>query len=47
MGQAKDIYTLFSHLKLILAIALDYAASIWVYFLVNIHFVGILGLNKI
>ena len=35
MGQARGIYTFFSHLKWAPAIALGYAASIWVHFLVN------------
>src|SRR5688500_2972110 len=35
MGQARGIYTFFSHLKWTWAIALGYAASIWAHFLVN------------
>ncbi len=35
MGQARGIYTFFSHLKWSWAIILGYAASIWVHFLVN------------
>ncbi len=35
MGQARGIYTFFSHLKWSWAIALGYAASIWTHFLVN------------
>ncbi len=35
MGQARGIYTFFGHLKWTWAIALGYAASIWVHFLVN------------
>ncbi len=35
MGQARGMYTFFSHLKWTWAIALGYAASIWVHFLVN------------
>ena len=35
MGQAHGIYTFTAHLKWIWAIALGYAASIWVHFLVN------------
>src|SRR5512139_2495910 len=35
MGQARGVYTFMSHLKWIWAIALGYAASIWVHFLVN------------
>ncbi len=38
MGQARGIYTFFSHLKWSWAIALGYAASIWVHFLVNESF---------
>jgi len=35
MGQARGIYTFYSHLKWSWAIGLGYAASIWVHFLVN------------
>ncbi len=35
MGQARGIYTFFAHLKWIWAIALGYAASIWVHMLLN------------
>jgi Na+/H+ antiporter NhaD/arsenite permease-like protein len=35
MGQARGVYTFFAHLKWSWAIALGYAASIWVHFLVN------------
>ncbi len=35
MGQARGIYTFFSHLKWTWAIALGYATSIWVHFLIN------------
>ncbi len=35
MGQARGVYTFFSHLKWSWAIALGYAGSIWVHFLVN------------
>jgi len=35
MGQARGIYTFFAHLKWTWAIALGYAASIWMHFLVN------------
>ena len=35
MGQARGYYTFFSHLKWMPVIALGYAASIWVHFLVN------------
>ncbi len=35
MGQTRGMYTFFAHLKWSWAIALGYAASIWVHFLVN------------
>lgn len=35
MGQARGMYTFFSHLKWTWAVGLGYAASIWVHFLVN------------
>lgn len=35
MGQARGIYTFFSHLKWTWAIALGYAASIWAHMLIN------------
>ncbi|MEH6582108.1 MAG: sodium:proton antiporter NhaD [Halioglobus sp.] len=35
MGQARGLYTFFGHLKWTPVIALGYAASIWVHFLVN------------
>ena len=35
MGQARGIYTFFTHLKWAWAIALGYAVSIWVHFLIN------------
>lgn len=35
MGQARGIYTFFSHLKWVWAIALGYAASIWVHLWLN------------
>lgn len=35
MGQARGVYTFFSHLRWSWAIALGYAASIWVHFLIN------------
>ena len=35
MGQARGYYTFFSHFKWTWAIALGYAASIWVHFLIN------------
>jgi NhaD family Na+/H+ antiporter len=38
MGQARGRYTFFSHLKWTWAIALGYAASIWVHFLVNARY---------
>jgi NhaD family Na+/H+ antiporter len=42
MGQARGIYTFFAHLKWTWAIALGYAASIWVHFLINgRHFTGV------
>ncbi len=37
MGQARGIYTFFSHLKWSWAVALGYAGSIWVHFLINRH----------
>lgn len=38
MGQARGKYTFFSHLKWTWAIALGYAASVWVHFLVNARY---------
>ena len=35
MGQARGVYTFFSHLKWTWAIALGYVASIWVHFVIN------------
>jgi Na+/H+ antiporter NhaD/arsenite permease-like protein len=35
MGQARGVYTFMAHLKWTWAIALGYAASIWVHFLLN------------
>ncbi len=35
MGQARGVYTFFSHLRWSWAIALGYAASIWAHFLIN------------
>ena len=35
MGQARGVYTFMAHLRWSWAIALGYAASIWVHFLVN------------
>jgi len=39
MGQARGTYTFFSHLKWTWAVALGYAASIWVHFLINAHLI--------
>ncbi len=41
MGQARGIYTFFSHLRWTPAIALGYALSIWTHFLINSRFVNI------
>lgn len=41
MGQARGIYTFFSHLRWTPAIALGYALSIWVHFLINSHYVNV------
>jgi NhaD family Na+/H+ antiporter len=38
MGQARGIYTFFSHLKWSWAIGIGYVASIWVHFLINGRF---------
>jgi len=38
MGQARGVYTFFSHLKWSWAIAIGYAVSIWVHFLINGRF---------
>jgi Na+/H+ antiporter NhaD/arsenite permease-like protein len=35
MGQARGVYTFLAHLKWIWAVALGYAASIWLHFLIN------------
>ncbi len=35
MGQARGVYTFFAHLKWSWAIALGYAASVWMHFLIN------------
>jgi Na+/H+ antiporter NhaD/arsenite permease-like protein len=35
MGQARGVYTFMAHLKWVWAIALGYAASIWLHFLFN------------
>jgi NhaD family Na+/H+ antiporter len=42
MGQARGVYTFFSHLKWTPAIALGYALSIWVHLIVNHRLEGIL-----
>jgi Na+/H+ antiporter NhaD/arsenite permease-like protein len=42
MGQARGQYTFFSHLKWTPAIAAGFALSIWVHFLVNSHYLGIM-----
>ena len=42
MGQARGIYTFFSHLKWTPVIAVGYAFSIWVHLLVNNHLEGVL-----
>lgn len=41
MGQARGIYTFFSHLRWTPVIALGYALSIWAHFLVNSRFVDV------
>ena len=41
MGQARGLYTFFGHLKWTPLIALGYAASIWVHFLVNASYRGV------
>ena len=41
MGQARGVYTFFAHLKWTWAIAIGYAASIWVHFLVNDRFINV------
>ncbi|RME35653.1 MAG: sodium:proton antiporter [Gammaproteobacteria bacterium] len=43
MGQARGIYTFFAHLKWAWAIALGYALSIWVHFLVNGELFGVVA----
>jgi len=43
MGQARGIYTFFSHLKWTWAIALGYAASIWAHFWINQHLFHVTG----
>jgi Na+/H+ antiporter NhaD/arsenite permease-like protein len=41
MGQARGQYTFFSHLKWTPAIAIGFALSIWVHFLINKSFIGV------
>ena len=41
MGQAKGQYTFFSHLKWTPVIAVGFALSIWVHFLINSHYLGV------
>lgn len=41
MGQARGIYTFFAHLRWTWAIAIGYAASIWVHLMVNKHYIGV------
>lgn len=41
MGQARGQYTFFSHLKWTPAIAIGFAVSIWVHFLVNKSYIGV------
>jgi hypothetical protein len=41
MGQARGQYTFFSHLKWTPVIALGFALSIWVHFLVNKGYAGV------
>lgn len=41
MGQARGRYTFFSHLKWTPAIAMGYALSIWVHFLINKSYIGV------
>jgi len=35
MGQARGMYTFFSHIRWTPAIALGYAASVWVHLMIN------------
>ena len=42
MGQARGQYTFFSHLKWTPVIAAGFALSIWVHFLVNSHYLGVM-----
>ncbi len=42
MGQARGQYTFFGHLRWTPLIILGYAASIWIHFLVNTRFIGVL-----
>jgi Na+/H+ antiporter NhaD/arsenite permease-like protein len=41
MGQARGQYTFFSHLKWTPAIAIGFALSIWVHFLINKSYIGV------
>lgn len=41
MGQARGLYTFFSHLKWTPVIAVGFALSIWVHLLINKSFVGV------
>lgn len=41
MGQARGVYTFFSHLKWSWAVALGYAASIWVHFIINASLINL------
>ncbi len=43
MGQARGVYTFFAHLKWVWAIALGYAASIWVHLLIYPYWTAIFG----
>ncbi len=43
MGQAREAYTFFAHLRWSWAIALGYAASVWVHFLINSETFGLPG----
>lgn len=42
MGQSRGQYTFFGHLKWTPVIALGYAASIWVHFLINERYIGVM-----
>jgi len=35
MGQARGVYTFFSHLRWSWAVVVGYAASVWVHFAIN------------